>query len=39
VEQVVDGGKAFGGKHLGEARSDAFYILHWSGGFQHLKEC
>ena len=28
MQQVVDGPKALGGKHLGQPRADAFHILH-----------
>ena len=39
VQQVVDGSNILGAKHLGQARTDAFHILHWSGRFQHRKRC
>ena len=39
AETVIDGRNALSGKHLGQARANAFHILHWSGRFQHLKRC
>jgi len=39
VQQVVNRRKTLGGKHLSQPRADAFHKLHWSGRFQHLKEC
>ena len=39
VQQVVDGVDALGRQHFGQARADAFDVLHGSGGLQHLKRC
>src|SRR5712692_3881323 len=39
VQQIVDGCKALGPEDLGQARANAFHVLHWSGRFHHLKRC
>jgi hypothetical protein len=39
VQQVVNGSNILGRKNFGQARADPFHVLHWSGRFQHLREC
>ena len=38
MEKVVDGVNAFGTQHLGQARPDAFDVLHGSGQLEHRKD-
>jgi hypothetical protein len=39
VEQVVNRADALGCEDFGQARANAFDVLHWSGKVQHLKGC
>ena len=39
MEEVVHGLNAFGRENRRQARANAFHILHWCGGLEHLKGC